>query len=118
MFRSTPACLLLAALLALGPYTMTHAQDRTLQATTTDGTLLSVTAHPAASGTPTMASPAAGVVTPADDANAALKANPAQMEKLVATIRDARHPGRDVLTSGMSVLPKDRCVQIQPPATT
>src|SRR5690606_27430342 len=116
--RSTPACLLLAALLALGPYTMTHAQDRTVQATTTDGTLLSVTARAEASRTPDIASLSAGVVTQAADANAALKANSAQMSKVVATIRAAGVPERDVQTSGISIQPQYRYAENQPPVIT
>jgi len=117
MFRSTPACLLLAGLLALGPFTMTHAHDRPALATS-DGTLLSVSAHAEASRVPDVASLSTGVVTQAADANAALKANSAQMAKVVATIRAAGVAERDVQTSGISIQPQYRYAENQPPVIT
>lgn len=117
MFRSTPACLLLAGLLALGPFTMTHAHDRPALATS-DGTLLSVSAHAEASRAPDVASLSTGVVTQAADANAALKANSAQMAKVVATIRAAGVAERDVQTSGISIQPQYRYAENQPPVIT
>ena len=117
MFRSTPACLLLAALLALGPHTMTHAQDRAALASS-DGTLLSVSARAEASRVPDIASLSTGVVTQAGDANAALKANSAQMAKVVATIRAAGVAERDMQTSGISIQPQYRYAENQPPVIT
>ncbi|MGY1410222.1 MULTISPECIES: SIMPL domain-containing protein [unclassified Luteimonas] len=117
MSRSTPACLLLAGLLALAPYTMTHAQARPAPVAT-DGTLLSVSAHAEASRTPDIASLSTGVVTQAADANAALKANSAQMAKVVATIRAAGVADRDVQTSGISIQPQYRYAENQPPVIT
>ncbi len=117
MFRSTPARLLLAGLLALGPIAMTHAQQSPAAATT-DGTLLSVSARADASRTPDVATLSTGVVTQASDANAALKANSAQMAKVVATIRAAGVAERDVQTSGISIQPQYRYAENQPPAIT
>jgi uncharacterized protein YggE len=117
MFRSTPACLLLAGVLALGPFAMTHAHDRP-GPVATDGTLLSVSAHAEASRVPDIASLSTGVVTQAADANAALKANSAQMSKVVAAIRAAGVAERDVQTSGISIQPQYRYAENQPPVIT
>jgi len=117
MFRSTPARLLLAGFLALGPFAMTHAHDRP-GPVATDGTLLSVSAHAEASRVPDIASLSTGVVTQAADANAALKANSAQMSKVVAAIRAAGVAERDVQTSGISIQPQYRYAENQPPVIT
>ena len=117
MFRSTPARLLLAGLLALGPIAMTQAQPHPATATS-DGTLLSVSARADASRTPDVAALSTGVVTQAADANAALKANSAQMAKVVATIRAAGVAERDIQTSGISIQPQYRYAENQPPAIT
>ena len=116
MFRSTSARLLLAGLLALGPFTMTHAQD--LAAAARAATLLSVSAQAEASRTPAIASLSTGVVTQATDAAAALQANSAQMAKVVATIRAAGVADRDIQTSGISIHPQYRHAENQPPTIT
>lgn len=117
MFRSTPARLLLAGLLALGPFAMSHAQHHHA-AMSSDGTLLSVSARAEASRTPDVATLSTGVVTQAADANAALTANSAQMAKVVATIRAAGVAERDIQTSGISIQPQYRYAENQPPAIT
>ena len=120
MFR-TAAHLLLAASLATGTLAMTtsaHAQSPSQPAVAADGTLLSVSARAEASRVPDVASLSTGVVTQAADANAALRANSAQMAKVVAAIRAAGIAERDIQTSGISVHPQYRYGENQPPAIT
>ena len=119
MFRSTPARLLLAGLLALGPVAMTSAQaPDPARPATNDGTLLSVSARAEASRTPDVATLSTGVVTQAADAEAALKANSSQMSRVVATIRAAGVGERDIQTSGISIQPQYRYAENQPPVIT
>ena len=116
MFGSTSARILLAALLALGPFAMSHAQSA--PPVSADGTLLSVSARAEASRTPDIATLSTGVVTQAADANAALKANSAQMAQVVSTIRSAGVAERDIQTSGISIHPQYRHAENQPPTIT
>src|SRR5690554_5069792 len=120
MLRIAATRLLLAASLAAGSLAMTSAHARTGDppAVPADGTLLSVSARAEASRVPDVASLSAGVVTQAADANAALKANSAQMSKVVATIRAAGVPERDVQTSGISIQPQYRYAENQSPVIT
>lgn len=112
--------LVLAAGILPGTFAMTaNAQTPHPAATASqDGTLLSVTASAEASRVPDVATLSAGVVTQATDANAALRANSQQMEKVVAAIRAAGIDGRDIQTTGISVHPQYRYAENQPPAIT
>ena len=83
-----------------------------------DGTLLSVSASANATRVPDVASLSTGVVTQAADANAALKANSAQMSKVVAAIRAAGIAERDIQTSGINLNPQYRYAENQPPTIT
>ena len=56
------------------------------------------------------------VVTQSADANAAMRANSAQMDKVMAAIRAAGIAERDVQTAGISLSPQYRYVENQPPA--
>jgi len=115
------AQLVLAAGLAAGTIAMmtsAHAQSPAQPVAAADGTLLSVSARAEASRVPDVASLSTGVVTQAADANAALKANSAQMAKVVATIRAAGVAERDVQTSGISIQPQYRYAENQPPVIT
>ncbi len=120
MSRTAPASLLLASVLALGSIVMTNAnaQSAPPAVASADGTLLSVSARADASRVPDVASLSTGVVTQAADANAALKANSAQMAKVVATIKAAGIAERDIQTSGISIHPQYRYAENQPPAIT
>lgn len=82
------------------------------------GTLLSVTAEAHASRVPDVATLSAGVVTQSADANAAMRANSAQMEKVMAAIRAAGIAERDVQTAGIGIYPQYRYAENQPPAIT
>ena len=120
MPRPALASLLLAGSLATVALTMTsaHAQSTVPAVASTDGTLLSVSARAEASRVPDVASLSTGVVTQAADANAALKANSAEMAKVVAAIRAAGIAERDVQTSGISIQPQYRYAEDQPPVIT
>jgi len=80
------------------------------------GTLLAVTAEAHASRVPDVATLSAGVVTQSADANAAMRANSAQMDKVMAAIRAAGIAERDVQTTGIGIFPQYRYVENQPPA--
>ena len=82
------------------------------------GTLLSVSAEASAHRVPDVATLSTGVVTQAADANAALKANSAQMNKVVAAIRAAGIAERDIQTSGININPQYRYAENQPPTIT
>lgn len=112
--------LLLASALALSPMMMTAcAQTSTpTLAASSDGTLLSVSAHAEASRVPDVATLSTGVVTQAADANGALRANGEQMNKVMAAIKAAGIAEKDIQTSGISVSPQYRYAENQPPKIT
>ena len=83
-----------------------------------DGTLVSVQANAEATRVPDIASVSAGVVTQATDANAAMRANAAQMDKVMAAIRAAGIAERDIQTSGINLNPQYRYAENLPPAIT
>lgn len=87
-------------------------------ATSTDGTLLSVSAQAEARRTPDIALVSTGVVTQAADANAAMRSNAEQMAKVVAAIRAAGIAERDIQTSGINLNPQYRYAENQPPTIT
>ncbi len=121
MTRKPLRLLLLASALALGTAAMTTASAQTAPpsiAAPSDGTLLSVSASANATRVPDVASLSTGVVTQAADANAALKANSTQMNKVVAAIRAAGIAERDIQTSGININPQYRYAENQPPTIT
>src|SRR5690606_10827602 len=81
-----------------------------------DATLLSVSARGQASRAPDIATISAGVVTQAPDANAAMRANAAQMTRVMEAITRAGVAARDVQTAGISINPTWRHVDNQEPA--
>lgn len=83
-----------------------------------DGTLLSVSAHAEATRVPDVATISAGVVTQAADANAAMRANATQMDKVLAAIKDAGIAQRDIQTSGVNLNPQYTYSDNQAPAIT
>ena len=119
-----PRHCLLPLALALGAVLGTSAMTATAQNPTpaaiapSDGTLLSVSARAEASRVPDVASLSTGVVTQAADANAALRANSTQMNKVVAAIRAAGIAERDIRTSGINIHPQYRYAENQPPTIT
>ena len=120
--RSIPSlglrALALATALALGAAAMpTHAQTLPA-AVSTDGTLLSVSAQAETTRVPDIAHLSTGVVTQAADANAAMRANAAQMTRVVDAIRKAGIAERDIRTSGVNLHPQYRYSDNQPPTIT
>ena len=83
-----------------------------------DGTLLSVAAQAESRRVPDVATISAGVVTQAADANAAMRDNATQMDKVMAAVRAAGIAERDVQTSGISVQPQYRYAENTPPTIT
>ena len=83
-----------------------------------DATLLSVSAQAQAHRVPDVATISAGVVTQAADANAAMRDNATQMDKVMAAVRGAGIAERDVQTSGISVQPQYKYAENSPPTIT
>ncbi len=111
--------LLLASVLALSAIAMTASAQTTAPAAfASNGTLLSVSAQAEARRVPDVATISAGVVTQADDANAAMRANAVQMDKVMAAIRAAGIAERDIQTSGVNLNPQYRYVENQAPEIT
>lgn len=110
----------LAAALALGmPGTaFSQPQASTGYAMSVDGTLLSVSASADAKRVPDVATISTGVVTQALDANAAMRANAVQMDKVMKAIRTAGIAERDIQTSGISLNPEYKYVENSPPTIT
>ena len=113
--------LLLATALCLGTLAMTASAQTAAPggyAIPADGTLLSVSAEAQAHRVPDVATISAGVVTQDADANAAMRANAEQMDKVMKAIRAAGIAERDIQTSGISVSPQYRYAENQPPQIT
>jgi hypothetical protein len=81
-----------------------------------DGTLLAVSAEAESRRVPDVATLSAGVVTQAADANTAMRDNATQMDKVMAAIRAAGIPQRDIQTSGINLNPQYRYVENQNPS--
>ena len=111
--------LLLALSLALGSTAMTaHAQTLASIGTTSDGTLLNVSAQAEARRVPDIATISAGVVTQAADGNTAMRQNAEQMAKVMAAIKAAGIADKDIQTSGISLNPQYRYVENEAPSIT
>ncbi|MBB1472131.1 MULTISPECIES: SIMPL domain-containing protein [unclassified Luteimonas] len=110
--------LLLACALALGATPMTASAQTPAMQAGADATLLSVSARGQASRVPDVATASAGVVTQATDASAAMRANAAQMTKVMAAIREAGVAEKDIRTTGISVNPEYRYAENKAPEIT
>ena len=109
--------LLLAFALAAALPMTSHARPATdLAVPATQGTLLSVSATAEASRTPDVATISTGVVTQAADANAAMRDNAVQMDRMMAALRAAGIAPRDIQTSGINLNPQYKYAENQPPA--
>lgn len=109
--------LMLSIALALGA-AMPNAHAQVQQpgyAIPADGTLLSVAVQAESRRVPDVATISAGVVTQAADANAAMRDNATQMEKVMAAIRAAGIAERDIQTSGINLNPNYKYVENAPP---
>lgn len=108
--HAIPVLLAAAALAALAALATTASAQVTAPTPTAagDGTLLSVSARGEAQRVPDVATLSAGVVTQAADANDALRANAAQMNRLMEAVARAGIEKRDIRTSGLGVSPQYR----------
>src|SRR5688500_10507871 len=79
------------------------------------GTLLQVSAQGEVHRVPDVAQVGVGVVTEAPEAKAALAANAAQMERVIAAVRKAGIADKDIQTTGVSLQPQYQYVENQPP---
>jgi hypothetical protein len=100
------------------PMLAVHAQQAPQPMIAADSTLLQVSAHAEAHRVPDVATISAGVVTQAGDANAAMRANAQEMDKVMKAIRAAGIAERDIQTSGININPQYRYAENQPPAIT
>ena len=118
--RPLALALALSAATLLGASMSVHAQSPAAAgyAVPADGTLLSVSATAESRRVPDVATISTGVVTQAADANAAMRANAVQMDKVMAAIRAAGIAERDVQTSGINLNPQYRYVENQAPSIT
>jgi uncharacterized protein YggE len=110
--------LALAAALVLGACSPMSSTAQTTPYVATDGTLLNVSAQGEAKRVPDIATISTGVVTRAEDSNAAMRANAEQMAKVVDAIKAAGIPAKDVQTSGISLNPTYQYAENQPPRIT
>lgn len=112
--------LVLALALSIGIPMSACAQPQTNAgyAIPADGTLLSISSSAESRRVPDVATISTGVVTQAADANAAMRANAVQMDKVMAAIRAAGIAERDVQTSGINLNPQYRYIENQAPAIT
>jgi len=107
MFRYLLPALLLFSLNALADDTVTH-----------QGTTLTISAEAEASQVPDIARLSTGVVTQAATANAALRANAREMDKVMAALTAAGIAARDIQTSGISLHPQYRHPRNEAPSIT
>ena len=115
--------LLIATALSLSAFAVTaSAQTASAlpapMAMSNDGTLLSISAQAEARRVPDVATISAGVVTQALDANAAMRANAVEMDKVMGAIKAAGIGERDIQTSGISLNPQYKYVENQNPTIT
>ena len=118
--RRSNLTMILATALAFGmPMTASaNPQSSPVYAMPADGTLLSVSASADAKRVPDVASLSTGVVTQATDANAAMRANAVQMDKVMKAIRAAGIAERDIQTSGINLNPQYNYRDNAPPTIT
>ena len=112
--------LLLAGALSIGAFAMNASaqnatQDSGVATMSRDGTLLSVSAQAESKRVPDITTISAGVVTQAADANGAMRANAAQMDKVMAQIKAAGVAERDIQTSGVNLNPQYKYIENQNP---
>ena len=113
--------LMLAIALAAGTaMTAASAQtsDPATPMTTNDGTLLSVSAEATSKRVPDVATISTGVVTRGADSNAAMRENADQMAKVLAALKGAGIPERDIRTAGVNLNPQYHYAENQPPKIT
>lgn len=104
------------ALAAAAPMTVNAHPSAEVATAVPQGTLLSVSATADASRAPDVATLSTGVVSQAADANAAMRDNAVQMDKVMAALRAAGIAARDIQTSGINLNPQYKYVENAPPA--
>ena len=118
MLKSTLPIALAASVLAMTAPMAAHAADAP------EATLLSLTAEGHSTRTPDIASFTAGVASTGKTAGAAMAANAAQMNRVIAALKQAGIADRDIQTSNLSLnptyaepvrLPNGQVVQDGPP---
>ncbi len=116
----TNLAIILATVLAFGIPMTSSATPQTSPAYSmqSDSTLLSVSASADATRIPDVATISTGVVTQATDANAAMRSNATQMDKVMTAIRKAGIAERDIQTSGISLNPQYKYTENVPPLIT
>lgn len=107
--------LALAAFMATAGLAALPAAAQTAATISADGTLLSISARAEASRAPDIASISAGVVTQATDGNTAMRQNAEQMTRVLAAIKAAGIPDKDVQTSGIHLNPQYQYADNQSP---
>ena len=123
MTRTPPVLrpLMLAIALAAGT-AMTSACARTTSPVapivSSDGTLLSVSAEASSKRVPDVATISTGVVTRGADTNTAMRQNAEQMAKVMAALKAAGIPERDIQTSGINLNPQYVYQQNETPRIT
>jgi len=105
------ACGLLALFFAIGPVTMSLAEDQRLPRT------VSVSATGTAVAEPDQAAVSTGVVAEGDTARAALSANTALMAKLIDGLKAAGIAAKDIKTTSFNVSPRYQNYKDGRPAT-
>lgn len=100
--------LAVAGVVALACFVLPAGAQQLQHAATTDGTLLTVSAHGESTRVPDVARISTGVVTEATDAKAAMQANAAQMEQVLSAVRKAGIADRDIRTSSVNLYPQYR----------
>lgn len=115
-----PRTLLLALFLAAGIPMSACAQPQSNApiVTSTDGTLVSVSASAHSKRVPNVATINTGVVTQAGDANAAMRQNAEQMDKVMKALRAAGIAEKDIQTSGINLNAQYHYQENQPPRIT
>ncbi len=118
--RRSNLAIILATALAFGiPMTSSaNPQSSPAYSMQADSTLLSVSASADAKRIPDVATISTGVVTQAVDANAAMRTNATQMDKVMAAIGKAGIAERDIQTSGISLNPQYKYADNVPPQIT
>ncbi len=95
-----------------------RAQDVAAPVAAPDGTLLTLSVRGEARRVPDVATFSAGVVTQSADANAALRANAVQMQRVMQSLTAAGIAERDIQTSGIQLMPQYHYEQNLPPKIT
>lgn len=109
---------LVLGLAAAATATAARAQAPMAPVSGTDGTLLTIAASADARRVPDIATLSAGVITQAADAQAAMRDNAVQMERVMSALREAGITGRDIRTTGVNLHPQYRHAEDSAPTIT